>query len=92
MRLGELPLPDALLREDQLDDPEPRFPLDLAVCTECSLVQLLGEVPPEQLFVDNYLYFSSYSDSLLRHAREHAEGLIAELGRAGEPRGRSRVE
>jgi SAM-dependent methyltransferase len=84
LRLGELPLPDALLREDQLDDPEPRFPLDLAVCAECTLVQLLGEVPPEQLFVDNYLYFSSYSDSLLGHAREHAEGLIAELGLGAE--------
>jgi SAM-dependent methyltransferase len=80
LRLGNLPLPDALLREDQLDGPEPRLPLDLAVCSECTLVQLLGEVPPEQLFVDNYLYFSSYSESLLRHAREHAESLIAELG------------
>ena len=79
LRLGELPLPDALLREDQLGDAEPRFPLDLAVCRECSLVQLVGHVPPEQLFVDNYLYFSSYSDSLLRHAREHAETLADEL-------------
>jgi SAM-dependent methyltransferase len=80
LRLGDLPLPDALLREDELDGPEPRFPLDLAVCAECSLVQLLGEVPPEQLFVDNYLYFSSYSDSLLEHAREHAQTLIAQRG------------
>jgi SAM-dependent methyltransferase len=78
LRLGDLPLPDALLREDQLDEPEPRLPLDLAVCAKCSLVQLLGEVPPEQLFVENYLYFSSYSDDLLRHACEHAEALVAE--------------
>jgi len=84
LRLGDLPLPDGLLREDQLGGPEARFPLDLAVCSECTLVQLLGEVPPEQLFVDNYLYFSSYSESLLRHAREHAENLIAELGLGGE--------
>jgi hypothetical protein len=30
------------------------------------------EVPPEKLFVENYLYFSSFSDELLRHSREHA--------------------
>ncbi len=35
------------------------------------LVQILEEVPPEQLFVDNYLYFSSFSDMLADHAREH---------------------
>jgi SAM-dependent methyltransferase len=80
LRLGELPLPDALLREDQLGAPEPRYPLDLAFCSSCALVQILESVPPERLFVDNYLYFSSYSDDLLRHAREQALGLADELG------------
>jgi hypothetical protein len=80
LRLGELPLPDALLREDQLGAPEPRYPLDLAFCSSCALVQILESVPPERLFVDNYLYFSSYSDDLLRHAREQALGLAEELG------------
>jgi SAM-dependent methyltransferase len=79
LRLGELPLPDALLRDDQLGEPEPRYPLDLAFCPSCALVQILESVPPERLFVDNYLYFSSYSDDLLRHAREEALGLVREL-------------
>ncbi len=63
-----------------LDAPEARFPLDVAFCPDCSLVQILEEVPPEQLFVDNYLYFSSFSDELLRHSREHALGLIEQRG------------
>jgi SAM-dependent methyltransferase len=75
LRLGDLPLPDALLRADQLDRPEPRFPLDVAFCEECSLVQILAEVPPERLFVENYLYFSSFSEDWLRHTREHTETL-----------------
>ncbi len=79
LRLGELPLPDALLRDDQLADPEPRYPLDLAFCSACALVQITASIPPERLFVDNYLYFSSYSDDLLRHAREEALGLAGEL-------------
>jgi SAM-dependent methyltransferase len=78
LSLGELPLADALLREEELGDPEPRFPLDVAFCPDCALAQILEEVPPQQLFVDNYLYFSSYSDQLLRHAREHARRLVVE--------------
>lgn len=80
LSLGEMPLPDALLRPDQLGLPEPRVPLDVAFCPGCSLVQVVEEVPPERLFVDNYLYFSSFSDGLLRHSRAHAERLIAERG------------
>jgi hypothetical protein len=80
LELGDMPLPDALLREDQLGDVEPRYPLDVAFCPSCSLVQILDEVPPEKLFVDNYLYFSSYSTGLLRHAREHALDLIRTRG------------
>jgi SAM-dependent methyltransferase len=75
--LGELPLPDALLTADQLHDPEPRFPLDVALCETCGLVQLVGDVPAERMFVDNYLYFSSFSDQVLRHASTHVHDLIA---------------
>jgi SAM-dependent methyltransferase len=75
--LGKLPLPDALVRPDRLDDPEPRYPLDVAFCPDCTLVQILEEVPPEKLFVENYLYFSSFSDHLLAHSRDHALSLIA---------------
>jgi SAM-dependent methyltransferase len=80
LRLGDLPLPDALLRTEQLEGPEPRYPLDVAVCPACSLVQILAEVPPHELFVDNYLYFSSFSEDLLRHARQHALSLVASRG------------
>ncbi len=80
LQLGKLPLPDGLLRQDQLDGPEPRYPLDVAFCPACTLVQLVGDVSAEEMFVDNYLYFSSFSDLLLDHAREHAIGLIESRG------------
>ena len=78
LSLGSMPLPDALLRPEQLTAPEPRYPLDVAFCPSCSLVQILEEVAPQELFVDNYLYFSSFSEGLLRHSREHALRLIDE--------------
>jgi hypothetical protein len=36
--------------------------------------------PPERLFVENYLYFSSFSTGLVRHSAEHARRLVAERG------------
>ncbi len=78
--LGKTPLADAILTEDALDAPEGRFPLAVAFCPECALVQITEEVPAEQLFVDNYHYYSSFSDYLLQHSKEHADGLIQSQG------------
>jgi hypothetical protein len=82
LSLGRTPLANALLTHDQLTQPEPRFPLDLAFCPRCTLVQITETVPPGTLFSD-YLYFSSYSDTMLRHAEALADRLTAErqLGR-----------
>jgi len=74
--LGETPLADALVKKSDLNSKEEFFPLQVAFCTECSLVQITEDVEPEKLFVDNYLYFSSFSDHLLKHSRDHALGLI----------------
>ncbi len=74
--LGVTPLADALVPPERLGRGEDTFPLEAAFCSDCALVQILEEVPPEKLFVENYLYFSSFSDHLLDHARRHAEWLI----------------
>ncbi len=78
--LGELPLADALVRPTDDLTTEERFRLDVGFCPHCALVQLLHEVPPQKLFVDNYLYFSSFSPQLLEHSRAHAEALITGRG------------
>ncbi len=80
LSLGRTPLADALVRPEAAGLPEERFSLDVAFCPDCSLVQLLEEVEPQKLFVDNYLYFSSFSPYVLEHSRRHAEGLIAARG------------
>lgn len=78
--LGKTPLADALVKPEMLDGPEDFFPLEVAVCPNCALVQILEEVPEEKLFVENYLYFSSFSQHLLDHSRAHALGLVASRG------------
>src|SRR5438552_5263388 len=77
--LGLQPLANNLLRPEDLSKPEPKFPLRLAVCQSCWLLQITDLVPPMDLFSE-YLYFSSFSDALLRHAREAAGRYIAEFG------------
>jgi SAM-dependent methyltransferase len=77
LSLGRTPLANALLGEEQLGEPEESFPLDLAFCPACSLVQITETVPPEKLFRE-YFYLSSFSDTMLRHAEEIATRLTRE--------------
>lgn len=79
LSLGRTPLANALLTAEQLNEPEPTYPLDLAFCPRCTLVQITETVPPEELFQE-YLYFSSFSDTMLRHAEEVVGYLISSRG------------
>ena len=75
LSLGKMPLANALLTIEQLNEHEPRYPLDLVFCPRCSLVQITETVPSEKLFRE-YLYFSSFSDTTLQHAKELVERMI----------------
>jgi SAM-dependent methyltransferase len=79
LSLGRTPLANALLKEEDLDKPEPTFPLDLVFCPQCALVQITETVPPEQLF-SHYLYLSSFSDTMVKHSGELVESLIKQRG------------
>jgi SAM-dependent methyltransferase len=77
--LGVQPLANNLLRREDLSKEEPRFPLRLAVCSGCWLMQIVDDVPPVTLF-SQYLYFSSFSDAMLRHAANAAGEHIKRFG------------
>jgi SAM-dependent methyltransferase len=76
LALGSTPLANALPQAGSDPAAEERFPLDVALCRGCSLVQILETVAPEKLFGE-YLYFSSFSDTMVAHARALADSLIA---------------
>jgi SAM-dependent methyltransferase len=82
LSLGRQPLANSLRRPAELGAVEPAYPLDLVLCTDCSLLQLTESIPPEDLFVE-YPYFSSVIDTLVEHARVLAERMVAtrELGK-----------
>jgi len=68
--LGVTPLCQTHITAEQLNAMEPFYPLHALVCAECFLVQLDEYVAPDDIFSE-YAYFSSYSDSWLRHAADY---------------------
>ena len=78
--LGLMPRSDGLLDPSLLDSKETLVPLRLGYCPGCTLVQLLETRPAEEMFGDDYLYFSSFSEDLLKHSRENALELIEACG------------
>lgn len=77
--LGLTPLANSLVRPEQADRMEPFYPLHAFVCERCKLVQLAEFESPQAIFGD-YLYFSSFSESWLRHAETYADRMTERFG------------
>lgn len=78
--LGSQPIANALLSEEDLDRPEASFPLAVAFCPACALLQVTETVPADILYRRDYPYFSSSSPALLKHSAEHVEALVSKYG------------
>lgn len=76
--LGMSPLCQDHVTPEELNRMEPFYPLHAYVCGACFLVQLEEFVAPAEIFND-YAYFSSYSDSWLKHARNYTEKITERL-------------
>lgn len=74
--LGMSPLSNRYLTADQLNQMEPFYPLHAYVCDQCLLVQIEEFETPERIFSD-YAYFSSYSDSWLRHSQHYVDEVVS---------------
>lgn len=83
--LGTSPLCESFLAASDCNRMEPFYPLCVYVCERCFLVQLEEYVAPEQIFSE-YAYFSSYSDSWLRHASQYVEMAVARFALGAESR------
>ena len=73
--LGMSPLANRYLKESELSDVEPFYPLHAYVCRGCLLVQLQQFETPEQIFSD-YAYFSSYVDMMVSEASAYVESIV----------------
>jgi SAM-dependent methyltransferase len=77
--LGMTPLANSYVPRDRLHEAEPFYPLHALVCSHCRLVQLAAFESPAAIFGD-YLYFSSFSESWLRHAQAYAAQMTERFG------------
>ncbi|MCH1867675.1 class I SAM-dependent methyltransferase [Nocardioides sp. CFH 31398] len=77
--LGMSPPCETFPTADELDQGEMFYPLHVRVCEQCLLVQLPAYIPAEEIF-SHYAYFSSYSDSWVRHAGTYVEDAVDRLG------------
>jgi SAM-dependent methyltransferase len=77
--LGMSPLCETYPLEVQFSQGETYYPLHVYVCDRCFLVQLEQYESAENIFGD-YPYFSSYSDSWLRHAEAYCQHMTKRFG------------
>jgi SAM-dependent methyltransferase len=77
--LGMSPLCESYVSREQLNKMEPFYPLHVKVCEQCFLVQLEQYVSAEHIFTE-YAYFSSFSDSWLRHSSNYVDMISSRLG------------
>jgi 2-polyprenyl-3-methyl-5-hydroxy-6-metoxy-1,4-benzoquinol methylase len=77
--LGMSPLANSYLHPEQLNRAENFYPLRAYVSEDNFLVQLEEFETPEHIFSD-YAYFSSFSESWLRHAKDYVEMMVQRFG------------
>jgi SAM-dependent methyltransferase len=74
LSLGKSPLANSFLSKEELENKENTYPLELAFCDNCKLVQLTYVVPPELMF-KNYIYVSSTSNTFKIHFSKMARDI-----------------
>lgn len=74
------PLCENFLTADQLNAMEPFYPLQAFVCEKCYLVQVPAHVDGETIFGGEYAYFSSFSDSWLKHCSDYVAAVCDRFG------------
>jgi hypothetical protein len=72
------PLCESYVSADRLNEVELFYPLHVRVCDRCFLVQVGDYVSSDHIFTE-YAYFSSFSDTWLKHAADYVEMIVNRL-------------
>jgi SAM-dependent methyltransferase len=78
--LGSSPPSNSYLTADALSGPEVWYPLRVVVCDGCWLVQTEDFAKRDEFFSEDYAYFSSFSESWLRHAEAYVADMSDRFG------------
>ena len=78
--LGASPVANDFLDPAHLGRAEPFYPLEVLVCSNCRLAQTNDVLGADDIFREDYVYFSSHSTTWLEHARTYVGRMIARFG------------
>lgn len=74
------PASNSFLTREELNEPESYYPLKVYTCHHCFLVQVDEYKKSDAIFNSNYVYFSSYSTSWLKHVSDYADKMVERFG------------
>ncbi len=77
LSLGDQPISNRLPREAEA---APRYPLEVALCQSCGLVQLAHHIDADEHFHDDYTYLSGASKTWVAHCADYADDVSAKYG------------
>ena len=78
--LGFSPPSNSFLKKEDLNKPEVSYPLRIMVCDKCFLVQIDEFAKHDDIFNKDYVYFSSFSTSWLKHAEKYTDMMTNRFG------------
>src|SRR5436190_24270301 len=82
--LNNSPASNSFLKEQELNEPETFYPLKVYTCHQCFLVQVDEYKKSDAIFNSDYVYFSSYSTSWLKHAKAYTDAMTKRFGYTGQ--------
>jgi len=82
--LNNSPASNSFLKEEELNEPETFYPLKVYTCHQCFLVQVDEYKKSDAIFNSDYVYFSSYSSSWLKHAKAYTDTMTSRFGYTGQ--------
>ena len=80
LSLGNSPLSNSFLSRDELNLMEPYYPLAVYICKRCFLVQIEEFKTAKSIFSKDYPYFSSFSESWLKHCKDYTAMMMRRFG------------
>ena len=78
--LVNAPPSNSLLSEADLNSPEIFYPLKVMICENCWLAQIEEYKKSDEIFSNDYVYYSSYSSTWVQHAKDYVEMISERLG------------
>lgn len=81
LEYGEHSPAQMLIRPENLDEPQPSFPLNAQACLECGLIAVADQIPED--FFKHYLYVPSGAATMHSHFEEFSGVIAARAGTRG---------